>query len=475
MDTIGTPYSFGYISKYGEINIKCTGNGCQDKPLYIIPSIEVKELFDAELGTAITEPKKGHTYLIDNKKCKCVYVYNDTYFFTNGYKYKYTKQDDEVILTKNRLVKFSDFVKNIEQNKWRIQDIIPESGLTEIYGASGSYKSFIVQDIGFCVASGTEWQGKKVKQGAVLYVAGEAPNGVKKRLKGLSMHYNNLEPDFSILPMPTNLTNDKDIKLLSLEITDLYPDGIAMIIFDTLHRNSAGSNENSAEDWSNILQIIDKYLSPISDNIIWVHHSGTTEQNRSRGTNSRYASVDVSIRVEKKEKLKAKIINDKQKESDEFPPIHFDMKIQDIGMPDENGEEITTLIPVVNTTDTIADTGKGQKKKPLNKEHKDMLGTLRLCIQKSGEAIPSEIKEREHIIDGRCISVNDWKPEALKVLTSTGDDDAKKQQDAKNKKFARYKNILIENHKIVEFDNLVLIVDDCNYKYSKDTWTDTDI
>ncbi|BFU76927.1 hypothetical protein ALC152_01420 [Arcobacter sp. 15-2] len=365
----------------------------------------------------------------------------------------------------NRLVKLSDFIEVINPNEWRIKGIIPKEGLVEGYGSSGSYKSFIFLDMGFCVASGISWQGFEVMQGAVLYIAGEAPQGVKKRLKGLSIHYDIKELDFAILPMPTNLMDENEIILLSNEIKELYPNGMAMIIFDTLHRNSTGSNENSAEDWGIILGMIDKYIRPIVENIIWIHHSGTQEQGRSRGTNSRYASADVSIRIEKSETLIAKVINDKQKESEEFSNMHFDMKIQDIGILDEDGKNITTLVPIINN-DTVGTSLNN--KSILSLEHNNLLGSLRLSIKTNGLSIPEELKNRESISDGKCINVKDWRDEAFKVLTSSGDIDEKKQLEAKRKKFTRYKKELINKGKIIEYDNLVLIIDDCIYRHRTD-------
>jgi len=64
-----------------------------------------------------------------------------------------------------------------------IKGLIPECSLGSLYGPSGSYKSFLALDWACHVATGKDWDGHKVKQGAVLYVAGEGGFGVTQRVR----------------------------------------------------------------------------------------------------------------------------------------------------------------------------------------------------------------------------------------------------------------------------------------------------
>ncbi|MBC8954500.1 propanediol utilization protein [Xenorhabdus sp. PB62.4] len=58
-----------------------------------------------------------------------------------------------------------------------VKGIIPAHSLCSIYGASGSYKSFLAGAWGCHIATGKAWAGKSVAQGAVLYVVGEGGIG----------------------------------------------------------------------------------------------------------------------------------------------------------------------------------------------------------------------------------------------------------------------------------------------------------
>ncbi|EFJ1799934.1 AAA family ATPase [Escherichia coli] len=51
--------------------------------------------------------------------------------------------------------------------------MIPAVSLCSIYGASGSYKSFLAGSWACHVATGRQWGGRRVAHGAVLYVVGE--------------------------------------------------------------------------------------------------------------------------------------------------------------------------------------------------------------------------------------------------------------------------------------------------------------
>jgi hypothetical protein len=171
-------------------------------------------------------------------------------------------------------------------------------------------------------------------------------------------------------------------------------------------------------------------------------------------------------RVDKnKHKARALVKCTKQKEADEFLPMLFDCEEIGLGIFEEEKEiddfgtleqkEIISLAPEIVVGE------REPPKSKLKKEHHELVDCLRLVISKSGRALSDEIKEREHIIEGRGVPVSEWRTEAMKVITSNGDEDPKKQTDAKNKAFTRRKKDLIEGGQIGEFDNVVWINQDC--------------
>lgn len=357
----------------------------------------------------------------------------------------------------NRLIKASSLTGDIQPQRWTIKGVLPEEGLIEFFGASGSYKSFIVLDMCYAIALNKEWQECEVNGGTVVYIAGEGKSGLGRRLKALELNYGQAIDNFYVLPMPTNLADKKEMELLSKEIAEIGK--AKMILFDTLHRNSAGTDENSASDFAVILQNIDSYIKPLCDVVGWVHHTGL-DGTRGRGTTARYASLDTQILVKKKDGLECVLTCEKQKEAEPFEPLGFKMNNIDTGLIDEDLRPITSLVPIRSNT-----VSANKKEKALTNLHQELLGALRLVIQAHGKSIGNECKERENIKSGQWVDVSLWRVEAVKIIPSNGDTDEKKQADAKRKKFERYKADLITHKKIVEYDGKALILGDCEFVF----------
>lgn len=54
-----------------------------------------------------------------------------------------------------------------------VQGLVPQSGITWLYGASMSYKTFAAMSIAVAVSQGRDWLGRKTEPYAVLYVGAE--------------------------------------------------------------------------------------------------------------------------------------------------------------------------------------------------------------------------------------------------------------------------------------------------------------
>lgn len=249
----------------------------------------------------------------------------------------------------NRLQRFSDLTDNIKAPEWMVRDILPNDGLLEIVGASGSYKSFIVLDLMFCISCGIDYHKKEVKQGICVYVAGEGKTGAVLRVRALERHYGVKAENFYILPMPANLMDANEMDLLASDIKSISPNDVNMVMFDTLHRNSSGSKENSSDDFAVILGNIDKYLKPLSKIVGYVHHTGKGENSKrdGRGTSSRFGAVDTSLFIEFLDDKVAGFECLKQKDGEMFDKFGFTLKPIDIGILDEYGEPVLNLYPVL--------------------------------------------------------------------------------------------------------------------------------
>src|SRR5215218_8908403 len=70
-----------------------------------------------------------------------------------------------------------------------VDGLLARTGMTVIYGESGSGKTFVVLDIACYVAAGRPWRGMAVEQGVVVYVAAEAPASIERRVWAWKNHH----------------------------------------------------------------------------------------------------------------------------------------------------------------------------------------------------------------------------------------------------------------------------------------------
>jgi len=360
------------------------------------------------------------------------------------------------------LIPFAELVKDYQPPKWLVKEIIPEYGLIELFGASGSFKSFIALDIGYCISTGISWHGHDVNQGNVVYFAGEGHYGITKRAMALQKHYEKTPDSFFISSEAIDLSNEENLQEVSEYLKQIS--NVELAIIDTLHRNSGNINEDSASDFANVLKNIDKYLVPYAKVIMWIHHTGHSTKERSRGTSARYASLDACYLIKRDSNTNiVEMQCTKMKDAEEPEPLKFEMLAVETEIidPDTN-EQIRSLVPT--KTDKAVSDNKNDK--PLTPQQEDALRALRLAIKNDGRELPAEIKERENITEGRGVKREQWRDEAYKVIDvdSKGGD----IKEAKRQAFNRAINELKKRDKVRFLLDYYFIPSDCKHKYQRD-------
>ncbi len=90
-----------------------------------------------------------------------------------------TKADEEFKFTLHD----DSYYLNRSKREWLIRGILPAKGLSMVYGPPGCGKSLLVMAWAMCIASGTQWLDRPVKQGAVVYIAAEGGDGIGLRIR----------------------------------------------------------------------------------------------------------------------------------------------------------------------------------------------------------------------------------------------------------------------------------------------------
>jgi hypothetical protein len=209
---------------------------------------------------------------------------------------------------------------------WQIRPILPAGGLVGLYGAPGSYKSFIAIDMAMSVATGRPWHGHEVQQGFALYVSAEGGAGIGKRV-GAWLHHHQVEPKAAhmawlIEPFPVS-PNANELRLLFQRIDEVN-ETPALVIIDTLARCFDG-DENMQEDMGLFVKGVDRLRHELGATVIVVHHT-RLDGERERGNTAFRGAADAMISLKRRNRdTSLKLSCDKQKDAEEFQPLSLHM------------------------------------------------------------------------------------------------------------------------------------------------------
>ena len=76
--------------------------------------------------------------------------------------------------------------------EWIIEGVLPKAALGDLFGSSGSGKTFLALDMVAAISEGTDWRGLDVVRGRVAYICAEGASGFRKRLRALKLCVNSV-------------------------------------------------------------------------------------------------------------------------------------------------------------------------------------------------------------------------------------------------------------------------------------------
>ena len=247
------------------------------------------------------------------------------------------------------LIPADDFCAQPSPISWLVKRWIQSQALVMVHGPSGGGKTFVVLDWCLRMASGTEdWAGHKVRQGNVVYLAGEGHHGLRGRVAAWKHHHKAgklamwLSKDGCDLNTPTGY-------LKVVEQVRMLKDRPSVIVVDTLHRFLSG-DENSAQDAKTMLDACNALMQEFNCSVILVHHTGVAEeaQHRARGSSAWRGALDIEISiVPGKEGVPMQIVQRKSKDAELAETIH--VELQQVAIPgwrDEDNQQVTSAVIV---------------------------------------------------------------------------------------------------------------------------------
>jgi phage/plasmid primase-like uncharacterized protein len=247
------------------------------------------------------------------------------------------------------LIPADDFCAQPSPISWLVKRWIQSQALVMVHGPSGGGKTFVVLDWCLRMASGTDdWAGHKVRQGNVVYLAGEGHHGLRGRVAAWKHHHKAgklamwLSKDGCDLNTPTGY-------LKVVEQVRMLKDRPSVIVVDTLHRFLSG-DENSAQDAKTMLDACNALMQEFNCSVILVHHTGVAEeaQHRARGSSAWRGALDIEISiVPGKEGVPMQIVQRKSKDAELAETIH--VELQQVAIPgwrDEDDQQVTSAVIV---------------------------------------------------------------------------------------------------------------------------------
>ena len=217
-----------------------------------------------------------------------------------------------------------------------------------VHGPSGSGKTFVVLDMMLRIAGGLdEWQGQRVSEGNVVYLAGEGHHGLRGRIAAwkTANRPDRLNMWLSRDGCDLNTAQGYQRVADSLRALHRSPD---VIVVDTLHRFLLG-DENSAQDTKTMLDACNGLMREFGCTVLLVHHTGNSEeaQHRARGSSAWKGALDTEISVvpPKQQGQAVSVVTRKAKDYDLPAPVYGTLEPTSIpGWFDEDGEQVTSAV-----------------------------------------------------------------------------------------------------------------------------------
>lgn len=239
------------------------------------------------------------------------------------------------------VVRWSDAKPTLDR-PYLIDDVIDAGAMVVTYGDSNAGKTYVVLDQCFHIASGKDWNGHKVQQGLVVYVAAEGGAGFFKRVEAFKRHYKVTELPFSLVPCPIDLQSDnadtrKLVKLIREEEAH-FGQKCVLVVIDTLARAMGGGDENTSVDMGKFVGHSDALRAATGAAVNVIHHTGKDKAKGARGSSALRAATDTEIEIRPGE---LEVM--KQRDMAPSPALHFKLEAIEIGSRSD-GRPVTACV-----------------------------------------------------------------------------------------------------------------------------------
>ena len=226
--------------------------------------------------------------------------------------------------------------------RWLVKHVLPAAGVSVLYGASGTYKSFVALDAALHVVHGLNWLGQRTVRGEVVYIASEGGLGLFNRIRAwhLARRREWRGCPLRVVTGAIELRSEAGALVRAIDGAGLRP---ALVVVDTLSQSYSGDENDAAQMSSFFRVLVGALVSRYSCTVLVVHHTGHAATERPRGSSAIIANTDAVFGCFRSESgLLATVECQKQKDGAILPPVTFKLDVVPLGV-DEDGDPISSL------------------------------------------------------------------------------------------------------------------------------------
>lgn len=230
--------------------------------------------------------------------------------------------------------------------RYVVKGLLAPGDVGAILGQPGAGKSTLAPHLGYAVAQGYPFFGRRTGKGRVLYLAAEDEAGVKRRLFALGMAHGHT-PDCAVM-LVNNLRDPAGVAAVMEAVVAFTP---SMVILDTMPAAFSGMDENASGDMGQVVAF-SRCVASTGAAVLLVAHPAKAADGGSataRGHGSLNGTLDMAL------VLTADDVTDvdalvrgtlaKNRNGNTAWRIAFRKNVIVLGQ-DEEGDSITTTLPV---------------------------------------------------------------------------------------------------------------------------------
>jgi hypothetical protein len=235
--------------------------------------------------------------------------------------------------------------------EWAIDGVVPTECVGVVWGKSGALKTFLGLGMEAAIATGTDWYGHAVKQGAVLYVAAEGFRGIRQRQQAWEIVHGIKLPDtLRVVGGRVNLQDKTDVATFIAWVKDTLPD-VSMVVFDTLSKCMPTlKDENGNADMAQVVAGAEEIMRELHTAVIFIAHSDKTGRTL-RGGSALEFGTSPRIKLTY-DGARVKVMCENQKDADEFEDFILTPQQVDLGAEYPKGSLV--LVGASEKADTQA-------------------------------------------------------------------------------------------------------------------------